>query len=196
MEKIIREYFEKMGRKGGKSKSPAKVSASRENGLSGGRPTTSSRFWKYVNKNGDCWVWTGDQSHNGYGRFRIQHYHKRSENTNRCKRIAAHKYSFLESGGIINDGMQLDHLCRNRLCVKPEHLECVTPKENINRGMTAESLRARKARITHCPQGHPYDHENTYKRPSREIGRECRACGRQRSIEWNKKKGGQDNGQK
>lgn len=167
----------------GSIKSKRKAKSSRLNGLAGGRPSISTRFWRQVDKSSDCWIWKGEDSYNGYGRFAVKHFHNRKENFNRKVRVPAHRFSFLEAGGTIPEGMQIDHLCRNRLCVNPAHLEAVTPKENINRGTVAEALKKRKAAITHCPKGHAYDEENTRMR-SDKFGRECRACNKQHSREW------------
>ncbi len=167
-----------LGSLGGKSKSDKKVKAARANGKSGGRPSTSTRFWKQVEKTDKCWNWQGEISHNGYGRFRVV------STRILTKRMPAHHFSFKESGKVIPDGLVIDHLCRNRACVNPSHMEAVTIKENVNRGSLREYMQKHNEHITHCPKGHPYDEQNTYKRPSRESGRECRACNKERSVEW------------
>lgn len=113
-----------------------------------------------------CWVWNGALDANGYGRLG-----GRKWSTN-----LAHRLSYIEFVGPIPEGMTIDHLCRNRRCINPAHLEPVTIAENVMRG---ESLPAINARKTHCPQGHPYDDENTYRNPSTGH-RLCRACNRER----------------
>ena len=75
----------------------------------------------------------------------------------------------------IPSGLTLDHLCRVRDCVRPDHLEPVTMRENLMRGST---FVARNAAKTHCPSGHPYTGVNLYLNP--QGGRECRACRRAR----------------
>lgn len=95
------------------------------------------RFWSKVSRRGEgeCWGWTGSRV-KGYGRF---HYHGRDR--------MAHRVAFEWSGGVIPDGMVIDHLCRNRGCVNPAHMEVVTVTENTLRG---ESFSAVNARKTHC----------------------------------------------
>ena len=112
-----------------------------------------------------CWEWTGARS-NGYGNVEV---------ANR-KRRGAHRVIYELLVGAVPDGLELDHLCRNRGCVRPDHLEPVTASENNRRGI---NVLARKwASRTHCEHGHEYTPENTH------IGtrgqRICRACERER----------------
>lgn len=122
--------------------------------------TTVDRFWAQVDKSsGACWVWTGPR--NGkYGRLGSDNRH-----------LYAHRYSYELAVGEIPDQMTIDHLCRNTLCVRPDHLEVVTLAENIRR---AVRVRPRKPPKTVCPHGH-----------SKELsagGRWwCRECNRVRS---------------
>jgi hypothetical protein len=124
-------------------------------------PTPESRFWGRVRKTRSCWLWTGKLTHLGYARVawngRLQ---------------MAHRVAYEMLVGSIPKGMTLDHLCRRRHCIKPDHLEPVSLAENLRRG---ESPFARNARKTHCPQGHAYDEANTYIQP-KTGGRVCRAC--------------------
>lgn len=113
-----------------------------------------------VPKSGGCWLWTGHVNNRGYGRIGVGFDVK-----------YAHRVSYELSKGRIPDGLQLDHLCRVRRCINPQHLEPVTNRENGYRG---ESVCSKNKRKTHCPQGHPYDLSNTYVRPSGH--RECRMC--------------------
>lgn len=116
------------------------------------------RFMAKVDQTGDCWLWTGAKTTNGYGAF--------------DKRVA-HRWLYERVVGPVPEGLQLDHLCRVRHCVNPAHLEPVTQRENLYRGNTIPALNAAK---THCPTGHPYDEANTYRTPA--GYRQCRACAR------------------
>jgi hypothetical protein len=99
-----------------------------------------------------CWTWTGAINEDGYGIF--------------CKRTA-HRYSYTQFKGPIPKGLEIDHLCSNRKCINPAHLEAVTHKENIQRSWSRGKCEHFKNRLgeikkakTHCPQGHPYSGEN------------------------------------
>ena len=107
---------------------------------------------------GGCWLWTASQTSKGYGQI------KRMDQR---KPMPAHRAVWLAVVGPIPDGLTLDHLCRVRLCVNPDHLEPVTNRENILRG---ESMSAIHARKTHCPRGHPYDVVK------KDGSRRCRKC--------------------
>ena len=107
-----------------------------------------------------CWLWGGYRDRYGYGRVRG---------------VLAHRISYTLFVGEIPAGLQLDHLCRNRSCINPRHLEPVTARENTLRGLTGA---ARNALKTHCPQGHPYDEANTVRDSN--GARRCRTCRRAR----------------
>ena len=108
------------------------------------------------NTDNDCWEWEGDHNPQGYAVFRI----------------AAHRLGYLVLCGDIDPGLVLDHLCRNKGCVNPHHLEPVTDQENLWRGHHGWDWQLKK---THCPKGHPYDLLNT--RVGRDgHGRWCREC--------------------
>jgi hypothetical protein len=89
----------------------------------------------------------------------------------------AHRWFYQYLYGQVQPPLELDHLCRNRACVNPLHLEPVIRSENCRRGETGANHLAK----THCPQGHPYDEANTYFRPTLgpHGGRACRTCRRQ-----------------
>lgn len=108
----------------------------------------------------DCWIWTGAVESQGYGRFCLH-----------GKTIYAHRASFILHNSVIPDGMQIDHLCRNRRCVNPSHLEIVTQKENILRG---ESPTAKHARQAVCIRGHELSGKNLRIAPN--GARKCKTC--------------------
>jgi hypothetical protein len=105
-----------------------------------------------------CWIWWGRCTEDGYGMFGTPY-----------KR--AHRVAYEIFKGAIPDGLQIDHLCRVRRCVNPEHLEAVTSKENTLRGETITGLNAQK---THCPQGHPLEGDNLYLYNGKRSCKECR----------------------
>ena len=117
------------------------------------------RTFVYVNETTGCHEWTGTIDSKGYGGFKHQ-----------GKKVLAHRWAYLYEVGPIARGLHLDHLCRVRKCVNTKHLEPVTCRINILRGLAAAG------RITHCSKGHEWTDENTYRSPRGR--RECRACRR------------------
>jgi hypothetical protein len=126
--------------------------------------------------NSGCWIWIGNCNKGGYGFFRYNN-----------KTSYAHRVSYLLFRDIIPKGFQIDHLCRTRCCVNPDHLEVVTPQENIRRGNTG--LRNKKK--THCPLGHEYKEGNIYivKGKNGNLWRQCKTCkAASDSRVWRKRK--------
>lgn len=90
--------------------------------------------------------------------------------------MLAHRFTYELIAGEISDGLTIDHLCRNRCCVNPDHMQPVTQAENLLRGDGFVGVNARKTR---CVNGHEFTDENTYVRPNGR--RVCRACHRETS---------------
>lgn len=120
------------------------------------------RLWSIPEPNTGCWLWLGVLSEDGYPKMVVK-----------GRRVFAHRVAYSEMVGAIPDGMQLDHLCRTRCCVNPDHLEPVTQQENIARGRAGEHNRSK----THCPSGHPFDETNTrWHVTTRRTWRSCKTC--------------------
>ncbi len=109
-----------------------------------------------------CLIWRAGRQGKGYGAIVWE-----------GRSWLAHRLMYVAAKGPIPDGLHIDHLCRNRACVNPDHLEAVTPRENVMRGEVGDRMR----RTTHCPQGHEYTPANTkVKTYKRRTSRNCRAC--------------------
>jgi len=120
------------------------------------------RMEAYTDKSGDCWIWTGAMRENGYGHILLN-----------GKMRGAHRVAYELAVGPIPHGLVIDHLCRTPACVRPEHLEAVTQRENVLRGVGVSAV---AATVTTCPSGHPYAGRNLYVGPKGE--RRCRECAR------------------
>jgi len=107
-----------------------------------------------------CWEWGGAKQPNGYGKL------------NRDGQHLAHRWYYIAAKGDIPEGLELDHLCRNRGCVNPDHLEPVTKSENLKRSPLVGKCRAEP---THCNNGHAYEGKN-YRRRSPRGAPYCQQC--------------------
>lgn len=136
------------------------------------------RFWAKVDRGEPeaCWPWTASRTQGGYGLFQAG-----SKTDDTARTVLAHRWAFESFHGPLPPDAcglkrtrELDHQCRNPLCVNPDHLELVTRWENNRR---SQSPSAQNARKTRCPQGHRFTEENTYRYRGE---RHCRACDRSR----------------
>lgn len=133
-----------------------------------------NRLWSKVIKGpgeDDCWSWMDVLSEDGYAYLGI--------GGRKGRKFLVHRVLYELVIGAIPDGKELDHLCRNRWCVRPDHQEPVTRRINLLRGQT---ITAREAAATHCPQGHPYDLFNTHFYKGNRLCRKCGILGRARRI--------------
>jgi hypothetical protein len=128
----------------------------------------NERFWSYVDVQSDteCWNWLGGTVKGRYGKFKVN-----------GKHVGAHRLAYELLVGDIPQGLELDHVCRNTLCVNPNHLEPVTHKVNVLRGF---SFSAHQSRQTHCKRGHGLSGDNLYIRP--DGHRSCKECMKLRKL--------------
>lgn len=112
------------------------------------------RFWPRVDTTGECWLWTGGTTISGYGQISVDY-----------RKVLVHRYAYELLVTPIPDGMEIDHLCHQRNCVRPDHMEVVTHAVNMAR------IRPRPT----CPKGHEMADANVLRRA--DTGhRICRAC--------------------
>lgn len=134
--------------------------------IAGHRPKGDpvQRFWSKVNKDcpSGCWVWIGAIGSHGYGTFWTGE-----------RFMLAHRYSLSLTGHADDPDQQVDHLCRNRPCVRPDHLEYVAPIVNVRRALPF------RPRATHCSHGHDFA-ETGFTNSS--GYRDCRTCSRTRNL--------------
>jgi hypothetical protein len=107
-------------------------------------PTELQRFNSKWVKKGQCWLWTGPLDRDGYGTFFFRRLPRR-----------AHRVAWFMVNGDLKEGMYINHTCRNRHCVNPQHLNLVTASENAMRD--SASIPYLNSQKTHCPKGHDYD---------------------------------------
>lgn len=135
--------------------------------------TDEERFLFRVQKTETCWLWKDSSSIGRYGEFKVS-----------GRSVLAHRWSYEHFIGRIPGGMEIDHLCRVTNCVRPDHLQPVTGRENKLRGDTLNALNASKQQ---CLQGHPFDAANTHRRS--DGTRKCRACHREAQRRYLQRKG-------
>lgn len=135
------------------------------------------RFWPKVDAKGDCWEWCASVRRDGYGAFW----------DGRTMR-PAHRVAYEMLVGPVPSHLQIDHLCKNRRCVNPDHLEPVTAELNRIRGEYGKAAQAAQRNKTHCAQGHPYSGANLYVDP--QGNRQCRTC----KSDWQKAKRSNEKG--
>ncbi len=155
-------------------------------------PKTRSRLQRFIRKISfddvsGCWIWTSLIAPNGYAVL---------YDGAKGRKQPAHRIAYEIFVGMVPFGLELDHLCRVRHCVNPEHLEAVTHLENVRRGIAAikkkrgifpKGAGGWQKLNTHCPKGHLYSGENLYVSPK--GFRACRECRRECTRAWKKRVG-------
>lgn len=124
--------------------------------------TPQERFWEKVEKTETCWIWTGAIHVHRHGVFNAG---RDAPKGKKSPTMWAHRYAYMVIVGDLPEGLVLDHLCKNPVCVNPDHLEPVTQSENAKRGGIMKG---------YCRKGHLLTDENSYHRKT--GSRECRIC--------------------
>lgn len=140
------------------------------------KTTAEQRFWSQVRKTKKCWNWCGSKMGLGYGRIFVK-----------GKSIVAHRFSYMLLKGSIRKGLELDHLCRNKKCVNPSHLEAVSHKENCLRGRSFTAFHAAKK---YCKRGHKFNSKNTrmiVHKNRLSPARNCKLCAKITNKRWRDK---------
>lgn len=138
----------------------------------------SIQVWERFNNfvipepNSGCQLWVGGVGSSGYGVF-----------WNGEKTVSAHRFSYEFNCGVIPDNLVIDHICRNRLCVNPEHMRIVTTRTNVLEN--SEGRCAANLRKTHCKNGHEFTEKNTRRNGS---GRKCIECDRKNALRYKARK--------
>jgi hypothetical protein len=134
------------------------------------KKTLEERFYSKINKIDSCWIWTASKNDQNYGLIWVN-----------GKHVRAHRISYMLAYGELSDKLVIDHLCRNTLCVNPEHLEQVPQSENVKRGMAGKINNAQRKK-THCPKGHEYS------RVTKQGYRQCGTCRSRQEMESRKRR--------
>jgi len=137
------------------------------------RPVIERLMEKVEFADNGCWVFTGGLAANGYGMISA------GSRTGRRRTPRTHRVTYEHFVGPVPDGLDLDHLCRNRACCNPAHLEPVDRKTNVARGV-------KKTLQTECKNGHPLSGDNLIATPKQ---RKCRTCRRAANRRYERKKG-------
>jgi hypothetical protein len=124
----------------------------------------TARFKSKTERRGDCLVWLGPLDRDGYGTFYFRRKNRR-----------AHRVAWYALGGPIPEGHVINHICRNRACVNPQHLDLVTVRDNALRDSTNRAYV--NSRKTACPRGHPFDRTVVYKERTQRV---CSICEREK----------------